>query len=151
MNFEDESARDSNEIICHLKEEICVLKKKLESYDELVAERNDLRNLCKQFEEWNEKNEREHQKVLDEMLNTLDERTKKLKKCENSEIVWEKKYDELQSHSNCLDDTLNAMKIDFTDLQLKLADSEKERKCLQKDLCCTKVIKFVRFKGVRVQ
>lgn len=146
MDYEEELDGDPNEIICRLKEEICILNRKLGSYDELLAERNELRNLYKQFEEWKAKNEREYKKVLDEMMNTLVERTKKLKKCENSECQREKKYEELQNHINCLDDHLNAMKVQVTDLEMKLVNTEKERKCLQKKLCCTKVINFIRSK-----
>lgn len=146
MSYEEEPVRDSDDIIRRLKEENCNLKRKQQSYDECVAERNELRDLYQQFEECQSKNEREYKKVLDEMMNTLVERTKKLKKFENSEMLWEKKYDELQNHYNCLEDRLNSMKFEDTDLQRKLMDSEKERKYLQKDLCCIKVINFIGFK-----
>lgn len=121
------------------KEDICNLTIQLESYDALIAERNELQELRKHLEQWKENILNEKKKAFDELLITFKHQSEKLKNVATKESKWQINYNELQHLNNCLNDKLKFLKSNEIQLQSNLAESENNKKCIQKELCYTKV------------
>lgn len=140
--YPDDTMEELKEIISCQKEKICKLNKKLEEFDSVVSDRNNLRELYKQFEESNEKNMKDHKKAFAELSDKCDQQTEKLKKIANSEYQWELKYGKLEDTNNCISRQIKVLKCNESKLQSQLAETETTLKCVQKELCTTKVNNF---------
>lgn len=104
-----------------------------------MTERNELREQCKKNERWMEDSEKEHKKVFNELLNTFNVQSEKLKKVIEVECKWQDKYNELQECYHRTAKDLKTSKSNENRLQCLFEECEKERKCVEKELSCTKV------------
>lgn len=69
----------------------------------------------------------------------FDDQTKKIKNLMNKECEWKKNNWELQYANESMKDQLLKSKSQITDLQCKLANSENNLQCVQKELCISQV------------
>lgn len=122
------------------------MKKKLDSYDVIVSERNDLQELCNEFQKWRENNKKEQSKMFTDLLSTFDIQSEKLKQVTAEEMKWKSKYCELQQINDSITDRLDVLKLNERNLKSKLSEVEKEKECIQKELCCVQVNNFFIFK-----
>lgn len=113
--------------------------KELETFHEVVTERNHLRNLHKDFEEWKERNEKDQRKLFADFLTTFNVQKENLKTAAITEREWESKYNELKENNDCISNKLKTQKCIENKLNEKVEESEKNMKCVQKELCNTKV------------
>lgn len=134
----NQTIKDYNGILTR-EEEIAKLKRKIDSFSDVITERNELREQCKKNERWMEDSESEHKKVFAELLNTFNVQTEKLKKVMSGESKWQEKYDILQECYNRTNNELNAVKSNENKLQCKADKCEINSKCVGKELSCTKV------------
>lgn len=149
--YSEDTTKELKEIISCQEEKISKLNKKLEEFDSVVSERNKLREIYKQFEQSNEHNINSHKKAFAELSATCDEQTEKLKKAANSEYQWELKYGKLEDANNCMSRQIKILKCNENKLQSQLAETEITLKCVQKELCSTKVnISFLDFKMIQL-
>lgn len=135
----DDPPQDLNQIIAEQRDEICKLKRKLDSYNEVVCERDELRQLSCENDAFKEKYESDHRKLYTELLCMYNAQTKKLKKVSDSECKWKSMYNELEIVNDNLMDELRIVKANECKLKSDLEECEKNRKCLQQELCCVKV------------
>jgi len=105
----------------------------------MVTERNELRDLRKQLEDWKENILDENKKAFTELLTVFNVQSEKLKQVATDECKWQIKYSEMLNLNNCLADKLNALKSNETELQSKLAESEKNKKIVENELCSAMV------------
>jgi len=139
MYSSEDTTQELKEIISCQEDKISKLNKKLEEFDSVVSERNKLREIYKQFEKSHEDSINAHKKAFCELSATCDEQTKKLKECANSEYQWELKYGKLEDANNCMSREIKILKCNENKLQAQLAETEITLKCVQKELCQTKV------------
>jgi len=66
--FSRETIMNLTHVISCKDQEIRELNKKLKDFDSVVNERNDLREICKQFEQHNEENKISGRKLFTELL-----------------------------------------------------------------------------------
>lgn len=130
---------DINHILTCKNEEICMLKRRLEKYDELADERNCLRNMINELEQCKKQSDCDNKKMFQELLTKFDAQSNKLKKMANAECDWKTKNCELQNVNDCMNDQLHNLKSHFNQIQFKLSETEKSLKCTQKELCNLKV------------
>lgn len=112
----------------------------------MVSERNDLQELCNEFQKWREKNKIEQSKMFTDLLNTFEIQSEKLKQVAAEETKWKSKYCELQKTNDSINDRLNALKLNECNLKAKLSEAEREKECIQKEFCCFKVNNCIPFK-----
>jgi len=137
-----ETTQELKEVISCQKEKITNLTKKLEEFNTVVSERNNLREIYKQIEQNNENKDNGHRKLFTDLLATFQLQTEKLKKAANAEYQWEAKYGKLEDTNNCINRQLKILKCNENKLQSQLEDTETTLKCVQKELCTTKVNTF---------
>lgn len=117
-------------------QQICELKRKLELFDDLVNQKNELVQLCDELERWKEGKENCYAKLSDELYSKIDEETKKH---EAEECLWQEKYCQQQDENNCLANQLKASKASECKLKSLLEETSENLKCVQKKLCKTEV------------
>lgn len=105
----------------------------------MVAERNELRDLCKQLDQWKENILDENKKAFTELLTAFNVQSEKLKQIAMEECKWQIKNSELENLNTCLTDRLKAAKSQEFALQSKLEETEKSKKTVQNELRSTKV------------
>jgi len=105
----------------------------------VVAERNELRDLRIQLEEWKENILDENKKAFIELLTVFNVQSEKLKQVATDECKWQIKYSELLNLNNCLADKLKALKSNEVGLQSKISESEKNQKNAENALYSAKV------------
>jgi len=137
--YSEDTTNELKETISCQKEKICELNQKLEDFDSVVSERNKLREIYKQFEKSNENTINSHKKAFAELSATCDQQTEKLKKVANAEYQWELKYGKLEDANNCLTRQMKSLKCNENKLQSQLTEAETTLKCVQRELCTTKV------------
>lgn len=120
-------------------EDVAELKKKSEKYDEIVAERNDLRNTCEGIELWKERFENGHKRLFNELKTTCDVQLDKLKKAMDAKYEWDIKLRELQNINDCVSNQMKNLRLNEDTLKSKLADYRLTIQQLKKDLNCAKV------------
>lgn len=86
-----------------------------------------------------EDSENEHEKVFSELENTFKAQTEKLKKVAAEECKWQNKYNDLQECNNRVINDLKIVKLNENRLQSMFDECERNRKCVEKELSCTKV------------
>jgi len=135
----EETIMELKQVISNKDEQICELNKKLEDFDSVVHERNDLREIYKQFEQHNENSKIGGRKLFTELLTKYEIQTETLKKVANAEYQCELKNEKLEDDIKCMNHQLQTLKYNEDKLQLELADFETKLKCVQKELCTTEV------------
>lgn len=131
--------QDINHILSCKNDEICMLKMQLEKYDEIVDERNCLRNMINELEQCKKQSDCDNKKMFQELLAKYDVQSNKLKKLVNLECEWKTKNCELQNSNDCMNDQIHNLKSHLNQVQFKLSESEKNLKCTQKEICSLKV------------
>jgi len=134
-----ETIIELKKVISNKDEQICELNKKLEDFDSVVYERNDLREIYKQFEQHYEKSKIDGRKLFTELLTKYEIQTETLKKVANAEYQYELKNEKLEDDINCMNHQIQTLKENEDKLQLELADFETRFKCVQNELCTIKV------------
>jgi len=132
-----ESIMELKQVISYKDEQICELNKKLKDFDSVVYERNDLREIYKQFEQYNEENKIGGRKLFTELLAKYEIQTEKFKKVANAAYQYELKNEKLEDEINCMNHQLQTLKNNDNNLQ---SDFETKLKCVQNELCKIKVI-----------
>lgn len=140
QNCPQDTTQNLKNIIACQNEKICKLKEKLETYDEVVTERDNLRTLVKDFEQWNEKHDANRKKMFTALLTSIEDQTNKLKQAATLECTWQVKYSELQNINDDMTNELKNVKFNERLLKSRLEFAEKRIKCIQSELCQVKVI-----------
>lgn len=122
----------------------------METYDAIVTERDELKNICEQIELWKERFESGHKKVFNELKTTCDVQMEKLKKAMDAEYKWDFKLRELQNNNDCIINQIKILRLNENKLKSKLVDYEQIIQKLIKELSCVKVntlntIKFLSY------
>lgn len=116
-----------------------MLKRQLEKCDELIDERNCLRNMINELEQCKKQSDCDSKKTIQDLLTKFETQSIKLKKLANTECDWKTKNCELQNINDCLNDQLHNLKSHLNQIQCKLVESEKNVKCGQKEIYNLKV------------
>lgn len=127
------------QVIADKDEQICKLNKKLENFDAVVNERNDLREIYKEFEWYSEQNKNKGRLLFNELLKKYEIQTETLKKVVNAEYQCELRKEKLEDENNCINHELQILKHNENKLQSELADSKTNLKFVQNELCTIKV------------
>ncbi|XP_015370883.1 PREDICTED: keratin, type I cuticular Ha1 [Diuraphis noxia] len=134
----DDPTQELKGIISSQSEKICKLNKKLQEFDSVVSERNELREIYKEFEQSNEECTNGHKKAFAELSAKCEEQAEKLKQFASAEYQWETKYGKLEDANNCMNRQIKILKCNENKLQSQLTETETNLKCIQKELCTTK-------------
>ncbi|CAI6350438.1 unnamed protein product [Macrosiphum euphorbiae] len=127
------------QVISNKDEQIQELNKKLEDFDSVVYERNDLREIYKDFEQHNEKSKTDGRKLFTELLTKYELQTETLKKVANAEYQCELKNEKLEDHINCMNHQIQTLKENEDKLKIELSDFETKLKSVQNELCTIKL------------
>lgn len=131
--------QDLEDVIAYQKEYICHINKKLEDFESVVRERDDLRELYKQFGKNNDEMKIQSRQVFEDLLSSYEIQTETLKKVATAEYQCELRNEKLEDKISDIDHELKILKCSENKLQSELADSENNLKCVQNELCTTKV------------
>lgn len=101
--------------------------------------------LVNEFTIWRENNDINRKKVFEELLLSFKDQSEKLKKAICADTDRQAKYNKLQNAHDAISDELKIVKCNKNNLECRLEDSEKNIKCLQKELRYTKVNNFLFF------
>lgn len=134
-----ETIMELKQVISNKDEQICELNKKLKDFDSVVYERNDLREIYKQFEQHCEKSKIDGRKLFTELLTKYEIQTETLKKVANAEYQCELKNEKLEDTINYMNHKIQTLKENEDKLQLELADFETRMKRVQDELYTIKV------------
>jgi len=126
-------------VITYQNEHIRELNIKLENFDSVVRERDDLRELYKQFGQNDMEMKIQSREVFEDLLSKYELQTKTLKKVATAEYQCEVRNEKLQDDINDMNHELKILKCNENKLQSELAESETRLKCVQDELCTTKV------------
>jgi len=137
--FSCETIKELKQVIADKDEQICKLNKKLEHFDAVVNERNDLREIYKEFEWYSEQNKNEGRILFNELLKKYEIQTETLKKVLNAEYQCELRKEKLEDENNCMNHQLKILKHNENKLQSELADSKKNLEFVQEELSTIKV------------
>jgi len=116
--------------------------KKLDSYDAEITGKNELRKLHKQLEPWKDNISNESKKVCVELLTEFIDQSEKIYQVMTEVCKWQIKYNELQYLTNCLNENKKTLKLNECELQCKMVECKKNKKCIETELCSTTVINF---------
>lgn len=119
--------------------DISKLKKKLEKYNEIAAERDELRDLCQEIELWKKRFENGHKRVLNELETTCEVQMDKIKKFMDAEYEWDLQLRNLQNSNDCISNEIKNLRLSENNFQSELADSKQIIQQLMIDLSCAKV------------
>lgn len=135
-----------------LNEELSMLKRKLETYNAIVTENDELRQIGEEIEQWKKKYENGQKKVFTELTNTCEIQLEKLKNAKVEECKWSVKLKELESFNDSISCQIETLKSKENKLQSQLTESEQMRKKSLEELRSAKVniLKYVQYRGVFV-
>jgi hypothetical protein len=139
---EDKTQKLKDIISCQ-EEKISKLNKKLEENEALVSERNELKKICKQFEQNKEDSYNAHKKSFNELSATCNVQSEKIKKAMDIAHQWELKNEKLEDTNNCLNSQLKTLKHNSNKFESQLAETETILESVQKQLCITKVNNYL--------
>lgn len=120
-------------------EDTSKLKRKLENYNAIVAERDELRNTCEEIELWKERFENGHRRIFNELKTTCDVQLDMLKKATDTEHELNLKIRELQNICDCVSNEVKSLRLNESNLESKLSENNQIIQTLMKDLCSIKV------------
>lgn len=109
------------------------------TYNEMLTEMDTLRELVNQFEQWREKNNAQRLKVFNELFTSFQAQSEKIKTLTTEKCNLEYEYRNLQTVNRNTIDQLKTVQFNENMLMLRLENSEKNTKCVQKEKCSIKV------------
>lgn len=115
------------------------MKRKLEKYNEIVVERDELRSICEEIELWKERFENGHKRIFNELKTTCNVQLDMLKKATDTEHELNLKIRELHNICDCISNEMKSLRLNENNLESKLADSDQIIQTLKKHLSCVKV------------
>ncbi|VVC25672.1 Hypothetical protein CINCED_3A004195 [Cinara cedri] len=127
--------REAEKTIARQHEQLCEYKKKVDTYNEVVNEKNRLQELVNEFEQWKKNVEVTRRTTFNELNKSFEDQGEKLKL---TEINWQSKYCKLKKANDCITNQLNTLKSNERILQIKLENSENNLTCLQKEMISVK-------------
>lgn len=120
-------------------EEICILKEKLITFDEIICQKNDLQCQINNLKQWMEDVKADDERMKNTLLNSLDIQTGKLKKVEVAECKMRLDIKGLNEVNECLTKKLRTLEEDEQRLIYEKKDLELCKNRALEELCCAKV------------
>jgi len=124
----------------NVEEEICKLKNKLIRYDEILAEKDELHNQLNDLKRWIENVEIKEKQINNDLLNDLDNQTKKLKKAEESEAILQTEKKELLNRIDRKTEEISTLKKKEENLLIEMEELNTNKKQMQNELSKAKVL-----------
>lgn len=135
----EEELQEAKNTIIEQNKLLCLYKKKIETCNEAIVEKDRLRELVNEFEKWKKTNDSCRKQAFDELVKSFEMQCKHFKEAERN---WQSKYCNLQKVNDCITSQLNTLKSNELTLQQKLESAGNNTKCLQKEICRIKVNAF---------
>jgi len=120
-------------------ETICKLRDKVVTYDEILAERNDLQSKLNDVQLWMEDLDKKEKQMNKELLKDYDEQLKKLKEAEETLAITKTENRKLIDFNDAISEQLNTVSMNEIRHHNEIKELELCQKRAQNELCSFKV------------
>lgn len=124
-------------------EQICQLKEKLVTFDELVNNNNELKTKFDKFKQWVEDITKKENKMKNDNLNNLELYKQKLIESKLNESKLQSENKKLIEDIECMQKNINTYKNNEQKHSTEIEDLEEHKTRIINDLCNAKVIKKI--------